>query len=330
MVAVHRGPAVESLHHGIAVVADADGRVAAHWGPPDLAVYPRSAIKPLQALALVETGAADAAAVTDAELALACASHAGTPAHSDLVAGWLGRLGLDAGALACGAHSPNDPAAAAALLTAGAAATPLHNNCSGKHAGMLTTACHQGEPLDGYTEREHPVQQRILGILEMMTAQDLGSAAVGRDGCSVPTVAVGLGGLAVAMAQMGDRRRLPDRRAAAAARICRAWAAHPDLIDGPGRTDSRLLRAFGGDILVKRGAEGVYCAAVPAAGLGVALKIADGATRAAAPALIAVLDHLGLVPAGAAAALAPLARPRLVNHRGVEVGLIAPAAGFPA
>ena len=330
MVAVRRGPLVESLHHGSAVVADAAGQVVAQWGAIDRPVYPRSAIKPLQALALVETGAADAFAVSEAELALACASHAGTPAHSGPVAGWLGRLGLDAGALACGAHPPNDADAARALWAAGAAPTALHNNCSGKHAGMLTTARHQGEPLEGYTEVAHPVQQRILGILEMMSGQDLRGAPVGRDGCSVPTVAMSLGGLAVAMAQMADRRRLPDRRAEAAARICRAWGAHPALIDGPGRTDSRLIGALGGAVLVKRGAEAVYCATVPEAGLGLALKIADGQTRAAAPALIAILCHLGLAPPAAAAALEPVARPRLFNHRGFEIGVIGPADGFPA
>ncbi len=329
MIAVHRGLGVESLHHGMAVVADANGRVVAHWGDVDQAVFPRSAIKPLQALALVETGAAAAFDVTDAELALACASHAGMALHTEAVAGWLDRLGLGPAALACGAHPPNDPETAAALIGAGAAPSALHNNCSGKHAGMLTTARHKGESLDGYTEIAHPVQQRILGILEMMTAQNLGSAPVGRDGCSVPTVAVPLGGLAVAMAALGDRRNLPDRRAEAAARVCRAWAAHPDLIHGPGYTDSRLNRAFAGEILVKRGAEGCYCAAMPAARLGLALKIADGASRAAAPALIAILAQLGLLAAPAQAAVADLAEPRLVNHRGLEVGRIAPAAGFP-
>jgi L-asparaginase II len=330
MIAVGRGRLTESLHHGAAVVADASGRVLAFWGDFERPVYPRSAIKPVQALALVETGAADALAVTPQELALASASHAGMPLHTEPVMAWLARLGLEEDALGCGIHPPGDAATAAALAAEGRPPSPRHNNCSGKHAGMLATARHKGEPLAGYTERPHPVQQRILGILETMTGLDLGDAPVGRDGCSVPTTAVSLGGLAVALARFADTRPLPDRRAEAVRRVRAAWAGHPALIDGPGRPDCRIIQATDGAVLTKTGAEGVRVACLPDAGLGVAVKIADGAARATAPALLAILGHLGMIEDAAAEALADLARPTLLNHRGFAVGEVAPAEGFPA
>jgi L-asparaginase II len=324
LVEVTRGPMAESLHRGAAVLADAGGRIHARWGEEGRLVYPRSAVKPIQAIPLVESGAADAFALTGEELALACASHNGEPAHVAAAAGLLARLGLGEHDLECGAHAPMHGPSADALIREGRAPSALHNNCSGKHGGFLATALHEGWPTAGYIGRSHPVQQRILGVLEQVTAQDLGSAPWGLDGCSIPTIAVSLGGLAVGMARMADPAGLPDRRAEAVLRIRKAWTTHPFFIAGSGRFDTAVIEATGGRVLVKVGAEGVYCACLPEEGLGLALKIDDGAGRAAEVALAAVLMRLGLGAGLEAFTTAPVA-----TRRGAPAGIIR-AAGPPA
>ncbi|NBB83744.1 MAG: asparaginase, partial [Alphaproteobacteria bacterium] len=292
-------------------------------------VYPRSAIKPLQAIPLVETGAADAFGLDDVEIALACASHDGEPDHVDRVRAWLDRIGVGEAALECGSHLPYHAATAEAMLRAGTAPTPACNNCSGKHAGFLTTAVHRGEPIADYIAPTHPVQQRVLGVLEAMCVQDLTAAPRGRDGCSIPTWAIPLGGLAVGMARMADPVELPDSRAEAVMRIRQAWGDQPFHVAGSERCDTAILRATGGRVLVKTGAEGVYCACLPDLGLGLALKIEDGAGRAAQRALIALLDHLGALDGADAGILAPWREPVLTNRRGFEIGAVRAAAGFP-
>ena len=330
LVEATRGPIAESRHRGIAVIADAKGRVLRHWGDFERPVYPRSAIMPLQAIPLVESGAADAHGVGDVELALACASHSGEPAHVERVSAWLARIGCTVDDLECGAHPPYDAAAAEALRRDGAEPTALHNNCSGKHAGFLTTALHNGEPTDGYRHFRHPVQQRILGVLEQMTGQDLSAAPRGLDGCSIPTIAVPLGGLAVAMARVADPTGLPDRRAEAVLRIRRAWGAQPYFVAGSGRFDTEIITATAGRALVKFGAEGVYCGCLPEQGLGIAVKIDDGAERASRVAMIALLRHAGALDDEAANALAAFARPAITSRRGFDAGEIRPAAALDA
>ncbi|MEQ8965759.1 MAG: asparaginase [Azospirillaceae bacterium] len=320
-----RGGAVESRHRGRAVVADRAGRVIARWGDVDAPCFPRSAVKPILALPLVESGAADAFGFDDADIALACGSHAGQPAHVERVAAILARLGLEPGHLACGGHSPFHGPSAEALIRAGRAPGPLHDNCSGKHAGMLATAVHLGEPVAGYAERTHPVQQRCLGVLEQLTVQDLGDAAWGRDGCAIPTYAVPLGGLAVAMARFADPIELPEPRAAAVERVRHAWGAEPFFVAGDGRIDTVAMAATGGRILTKGGAEGVHAAAVPEAGLGIALKIEDGAGRAAEVALVALLEGLGLLDTAALSALTAFRRPSVRTRNGLEAGALVPA-----
>lgn len=287
LVEVTRGNAVESRHRGAAVIVDVEGHVRAAWGDVEAPVFPRSAVKPFQALALVETGAADAFGVSEKELALACASHSGLPMHTEAVAAWLDRLGLAESDLACGPHPPMDPAFHVE--------TPcrLHNNCSGKHTGFLTLARHLGAPLVGYEKRHHALQQRMLGALEQMTGADLTDAPVGTDGCCIPTWAIPLGNLALAWARFGVPDGLPDARAAACRRLWAAMAAYPDMIAGPGRLCSQVIRASQGRIVAKVGAEGVYCAALPEYGLGLALKIDDGAKRGAEVAVAQLLHLIG-------------------------------------
>ncbi|HYC06170.1 MAG TPA: asparaginase [Azospirillaceae bacterium] len=320
MVEVTRGPMVESVHRGRAVVVDADGRVVASWGDMDSLVYPRSSNKSLQAIPLVESGAADRFGLSDAEIALACASHNGEPMHTETVAAWLARIGLSEADLECGAHLPYHPPVAEAMLARGERPSQLHNNCSGKHAGFLTTAVHKGEPTKGYVRYEHPVQQRILGVLEQVTGQDLSGAPWGVDGCSIPTIGIPIGALALGMARIADPRHLPDRRADAVTRIARAWGRHPEMVSGTDTFDTDFMRAVGSTVLTKAGAEGLSCAVLPEHGLGIAVKIEDGAGRAAGPAMAAVLRRLGVLPDHLWDAA--LAAPPIRNRAGLQVGEI--------
>lgn len=310
IIEVTRGDTVESRHLGHAVAVDGDGRVIAAWGEPDRPTFPRSAIKPVQALPLVESGAASAFALSDEELALAAASHSGEPCHTERVAGWLARLGLSESDLECGAHAP-----------AGAAAdgpwTRLHNNCSGKHAGFLTVARHLGVPTRGYVDRAHPVQRLVSAAIHDLTGTRPDTIPWGIDGCGIPTFALPLSGLARAMARLAAGA-LPAPRATAAATILAAMRTHPQLVAGTGRFDTIVMRTLP-DIIVKGGAEGCHAAIIPAKGWGVAVKIEDGAKRASEVAVLAVLRHLGVLDADT---LPDWQVQPVVNAAGKRVGVV--------
>ena len=329
-VEVTRGDTVESRHRACAVVPDASGTIVARWGDVEAPVFPRSAIKPIQALPLVETGAAERFGLSDAELALACASHAAEPMHIAVVGPWLARIGLGEADLECGVHLPSSEAAAIALLQGGGAQSQLHNNCSGKHTGFLTTAVHKGERPVGYIHLDHPVQQRVTRAIGEMAGVDMARAPVGIDGCSIPTLAIPLAALATAFARFADPSGLAPERAAAIQRIRAAMVARPEMISGTGRLCTRLVAASGGRIIAKTGAEGVYAAALPEAGLGVAVKADDGAHRAAEVTLIAVLRHLGALDDDLAAELAGFAEAPLVNRAGRHIGVVRTVPGWPA
>jgi len=301
LVEVTRGRITESLHRGRAAVVDASGRVVAAWGDIEAPVYPRSAVKPMQALALVESGAADAFGLDDTELTLACASHSAEPRHIEGISAWLARVGLTPQDLECGVQWPlrHEPTMAA-LIRAGEKPCPLHNNCSGKHTGMLTTALHLGAPTAGYVELEHPVQQRIMGILEQMCGVDLSDAPVARDGCSVPCFAMPLGNLARGMACFASPDQLPGHRIAGIRRISAAMIANPGLVEGEGRYASTLMAASSGRIIAKGGAEGVVCAALPDRGLGIAVKCDDGNARASHAIMTGVLREIDALRGGGA------------------------------
>lgn len=300
------GGAVESAHRGALAIVDADGRDVLVLGDVERPVFPRSAVKALQALPLVESGAAERFGLVDAELALACASHGGEPAHVATAAAMLAKAGLDAAALECGAHWPLHEGAQRALAAQGATPGALHNNCSGKHAGFVCLGCLMAaqagaEPrawLRGYVEPEHPVMREVGAALGAITSTDLARAPCGTDGCSIPTFGIALRSLALGFARFGSGASLSPGRAAAAARLRGAVAAAPEMVAGSGRFDSVVMRRLGARAFVKVGAEGVYCGALPEAGLGIALKIDDGATaRAAEVAMAAVLRAL-LLPQG--------------------------------
>ncbi|MHA1567116.1 MAG: asparaginase [Alphaproteobacteria bacterium] len=324
LVETTRGKMVESRHRGIAAVVDASGKVVLSWGDVETPVYARSAIKALQALPLIESGAADAFSLGDEELAMACASHGGEPIHVQTITAWLNSIGLSVDDLECGTHPPRYRPAAQALQAAGIKPSAVHNVCSGKHTAMLATARHLGEPIKGYAQFQHPVQQRILGLLEMMCGLDLSSAPCGIDGCSIPTIAIPLGNIALGMAKLADPTELPTARAAAASRICKAIAAAPHMIAGTGRFCTEVMQVTGSDAIIKTGAEGVFCGALPALGLGIALKIDDGATRASEVAMASILQRLGILDQARSARLANRLKVPLRNCNGIHVGDIRP------
>ena len=320
VVEVTRGNSVESRHLVSAVAVDTEGRVAFRAGDTGRPVYPRSAIKPLQALAMVESGAVEAFRVSQAEIALASASHAGEPVHIAAVAGWLERIGCTAADLECGAHLPSDATSARALLRAGEEPSALHNNCSGKHTGFLTLARHRGWPTAGYIGPAHPVQQTVLGILETMTGLDLTQAPRGTDGCGIPTIAIPLANMALAMARLADPEDQPERRRAACAQVRAAMTAEPAMVGGRQSACTRIISTTGGRALAKGGAEGVYCAALPEPGLGLALKVADGARRASEVAVAHLLRRFEAIGEAEAARLGELLEAPVVNRAGRVVG----------
>ena len=294
-VEVTRGGIVESRHRGSVAVVDVRGELQIGWGDVKEPVFPRSAIKALQALAYVEAGAVDAIAVTDEELSLMCASHGGEPRHVAGAAGVLSRLGLSEADLECGPHWPSHEERRPGARGVRRGSNQLHNNCSGKHSGMLALAKQLGAPTKGYIDVTHPVQQRILGVLEAMTGSDLTGAPWDRDGCSVPTWAVPLENLAYAFARFGNPDDLPEARRDAATRIRKAVLAHPFMVAGTGRYCTEMMDLLHGKVFLKTGAEGVFCAAVPEMGIGIALKCDDGATRGAEVMMTAVLEKIGAI-----------------------------------
>ncbi len=325
LVEVIRGSLLESEHRGRVAVIDADGNAVLRLGDVARPVFPRSAVKPLQALPLVETGAADRFGFGDEELAVASASHAGEPAHVALVEHMLARAGLDAAALVCGAHPPIHAPSAQALTRSGREPSALHNNCSGKHAGFLCVACAMEANPAGYADPAHPVQRAVKAAIEGIAGVALEDRSRAIDGCSVPTWALPLEKLAHGFARFGTGRGLDPHRAQAAARIRAACAANPYLVAGTGRFCTRVMAHFGGRVLVKGGAEGVLCGALPEAGLGIAVKCDDGTARAAEVVMATLISRLLALDDADRGALAPLVQPGLRNWNGVEVGVLRPS-----
>jgi L-asparaginase II len=319
LVEVLRGDRVESAHRGAVAVVDAEGARVLALGDIERPIYPRSAVKALQALPLLETGAADAFGLGDAELALACASHGGEPAQVEGVARMLARAGLEAAALECGAHWPSHLPSAHALARAGQSPSALHNNCSGKHAGILAAACAMGADPRGYVRKDHPVQRAVTAALADICDVELaGPPAV--DGCSIPTWPIALDKLALGFARFATGRALAPERARAAARLRAACAAEPYYVAGTGRFCTVAMQHFGARVFVKTGAEGVFCAALPEQGLGIAVKIDDGAGRASEAITAALIARLLPMEEPDGAFLERYARPILRNWNGIQVG----------
>ena len=318
---IWRGGLLESVHFGHAVICNESGEVVEAWGDPAARILPRSACKMVQALPLVESGAADAFGLTPRRLALACASHSAAAIQTREVESWLGDLGLTDGDLRCGAHEPFDREARDSLIRAGEAPRQAHNNCSGKHTGFLTLAKRLGAGAE-YVAPDHAVQRACLEAFESVTAEPSPGHAI--DGCSAPNFMTSLHGLARAMAFFAAAQDGADTRQSAAARLREAMIAHPEMIAGEGRACTMLMRACTEPVALKTGAEGVYAAILPQRRLGVALKAADGASRAAECAAAAILARLGALDAAHESARAFADAP-LRNWRGIEVGAIRPA-----
>lgn len=322
LIEIWRGGRRESLHRGHAVICDSRGVVEA-WGRPSQIVFPRSACKMVQALPLIESGAADTAGLSDRHLALACASHSGARMHVEAVDGWLGGLDLTEADLRCGCHMPRDGDEHRRLTCNDEAPCQLHNNCSGKHAGFLTLNRHlRGGP--DYVDPGHMVQHAVKAAFEEVTGEV--SPGFGIDGCSAPNWACSLEGLGRAMAAFASPGS--NRRGQAMERLVTAMRRHPELVAGEGRCCTALIRAARGRAVAKTGAEGVFLAILPDQGLGVAVKIVDGATRASEAAITAILLHLGVLDSADPVVDRYLRAP-IRNWRGIATGEIRTSAGFP-
>jgi L-asparaginase II len=313
LVELTRGGIVESQHRGAFAVAKANGTVVLSDGDIARPIFPRSAIKAFQCVPVIESGAADAFALTDEELALCCASHSGEAEHVRVASSILAKIGLEEKSFECGAHWPERMEDRAALISSRLEPSAIHNNCSGKHGGMLALARHLGVATAGYVDTDHPVQKTIAAAIDKYCSVSTQDAAMGIDGCSVPTWALPLENLAMGFARLlGGGNATGDR-------LARAVRAHPFMVAGTGKFDTRIMGAVP-RLFIKYGAEAVYCGAVPHAGLGFALKIDDGAQRAAEVAIAQVLCRLDCWTADEMAALDGFTRAILRNWRKIEVG----------
>lgn len=324
MVELWRGGLLESTHRGHAVICDETGQILQAWGDPGRVIFPRSSAKMMQALPLIESGAADAYGLSTAQLALACASHEGAHMHVDLAGSWLKDLGLAEGDLRCGSHEPMDRTERDRLISGQKRPCQLHNNCSGKHSGFLTVNKHIKGGSE-YIEMDHPLQKAIRTAIEEVGDEDI--SGWGIDGCSAPNFATSVGSIARAMSRYAVASETGSVRERAMFRLSRAMAKHPELVAGEGRACTELMRAMQGRVALKGGAEAVYVAILPDQKMGIALKIEDGNERASQAVLVALLIKVGALDAAH-----PLAQKRLPalqkNWRGFTTGELRLAEGF--
>ncbi|KGD85937.1 asparaginase [Rhizobium sp. YS-1r] len=319
-VEVTRGRLVESRHRGMGVVVDGDGKVVFSFGEAEAAVFPRSACKAMQALPLIESGAADAYGFGNVELALACSSHSGEDAHVATAAAMLAKAGRDDTALECGAHWSSDQNTLIHQARTIEKPTALHNNCSGKHSGFVCTCVHAGMEVKGYVEYDHPLQAEIRGTMEALTGAILGHQNCGTDGCSIPSYAVPLKGLAHGFAKMVTGSSLSPERARASRRLMEACMAEPFYVAGSNRACTKLMEVAPGKIFAKTGAEGVFVAALPDQGLAIAVKCEDGTTRAAEAMIFALISRYFERGGEVQTKLLFMANKSMRNWNGIHVG----------
>ena len=322
LVDVTRGPLVESVHRGRIAIVGRSGGIVAAVGDIDKPTYPRSAIKALQAVAMVESGAADRFGLSDLELALVCSSHNGEAAHVAAARSILKKAGADETLFECGAQMPARPDDVAILNRSDANPLAVHNNCSGKHAGFIALARQLGVDPAGYVEKDHPVQQRVAGVLAEMTGAAHAVDACGTDGCSIPTYAIPLTDLARGFWRFVTGEGLTEERAEACRRLYGACVSHPFLVAGTERFCTGVMEIFSGRVFVKTGAEGVFVAAFRDLGMAVALKIDDGATRAAEVAMAEVIAALVPMSDAETRAFERFRQPVLRNRNDREVGRV--------
>ncbi|MFC0245198.1 asparaginase [Falsochrobactrum ovis] len=328
LVEVFRGPVVESRHRGAIAVFDADGKRVFSLGDTDRPTFPRSAVKSIQALPLVESGAADAFGFDDADLAMACASHSGEEEHAEKARAMLSKAGLDASALECGSHWPFQQSVLIPMAQSGKQPTSLHNNCSGKHAGFLATCVHCGMETQNYVALGSQIQDMVRDVMSDVTGAAHDIDHCGTDGCSIPTYAVPLANIAHGFAKMATGVGLGANRAKAAQRLFKACMAEPYYVAGTKRACTELMRMAPGRIFVKTGAEGVFCGAVPELGLGFALKCDDGATRAAEAMVAILLSRMFHKEEELSTKLAEFSHVEMKNWNGITFGSISPSEIF--
>lgn len=329
MIEVTRGDFVESTHRGTVAVVDQDGRIKASWGDPMRPAFMRSSAKPFQALPLLDSGAAQEFRVRQDELALVCASHAGQERHLDVLSGLLQRVGVDESQLQCGVHQPHDKEAACELRAHGEGPTVLHNNCAGKHIGMLAACKHLGYPLEDYLSIDHPLQQRILGTLARLAQVEPEQIGLAIDGCSAPNFSIPIHAIALAYARLAAGKGEEGAPSSALAEIFNAMTQHPSLISGPEKFDALLMKAGQGDLLAKTGAEGVLAISLrgfESEGLGIAMKIWDGdkSGRARSAAALEILSQLGWLKDDQRAIVESVIPPEVKTRRGRKVGEVRP------
>ncbi len=320
LVNLWRGNAIESRHRGSVAVVQSDGQVLLSMGDVQHHIFPRSSIKFLQAIPFVESGAVEHFGLQDEHIALACASHNGEPAHVNLVASWLDKIGCSADDLECGATLPMHVGTSYELMETGQGPSRMHHNCSGKHLGMLSTCQHLGESKSNYRLYGHPAQHRWFDVLESMSSTRIAQLPWGYDGCGIPCLALPLHRIALAMARFADARSQSAERTAAIQRIQAAVTDHPYLVAGKERLCTDLMMGLAPKVLAKVGAEGCYTACIPEQGIGIALKMDDGQDRGARVALGAVLQKLGLLDKSSYQSLEDYLSPTLTNSRGDTVG----------
>ncbi|WII73744.1 asparaginase [Bdellovibrio sp. 22V] len=319
VVEVLRGPVVESLHQVMAVVVNELGHVKEYWGHPQFLTMPRSAIKMLQALPLIESGAAEKFGLDDKHIALACASHRGEKDHLAALSQWLEKVGIKESQYVCAPHLPYDEASALDMNRRGVKPTALCNNCAGKHAAIITTCLHLGEDPAGYEKYEHNAQKRLRKVLSETMKVDHSKVPHGIDGCGIPTYAVPLQAMAAGMSTFINSKEAPARKAAAE-RILRAVRSYPFYISGSDNFATAVIEKTQGRAIIKGGAEGVFCGVLPEKKVAFAIKASDGAGRAAQVAAATLLLQLGGLTEAEFKSLAKYTQPSVTNWKGDVVG----------
>lgn len=324
-IQVFRGDMVESAHLIHAAVVNRKQELVAYTGNPFRATFARSTAKPLQALAVLAEGALARWSMTAAEIALLCASHNGEPQHAQAVKHFLHKLGLDESALQCGIHPPLHEPTRLMVERSGMPLSPLYNNCSGKHMGMLALSVLLQADIHHYLDPDHPVQQRMLDVISALSSVPKAEIVLATDGCGVPVFGLPLDRLAYAYSQFGKPEQQSPSLQQASAAIIQALRQEPFYLAGSERFDTRLIEVTSGRLIGKMGVEGVFTLTLPDTGLAMAIKVEDGSERALYPAVVEILLQLNLLAKQELADLAAFHQPEIINHKGERVGSILPA-----
>jgi L-asparaginase II len=324
-VLVFRGEYLESTHTAHIAVVNHKGKLLYSCGDPYRLTFPRSSMKPFQAIPLLETGTADHFSYEPADISLSCASHSGEPFHRSRVLAILERIGQDEVALQCGTHIPRDLESYKSLIQEGKDLTPVFSNCSGKHSGMIATAVYMNEDVSSYREVNHPVQQRIVGSIADICGYPQEKINISVDGCGVPVHQLPLASIAFGFAQLANPEEVESKQRSQVLQTIRdAMMAHPEMVGGTNRFDTDLMSVFNGRVVAKSGAEGVLCFGDVETGTGIALKIEDGNGRATSAVAMEVLKQLGIGDEHVYSQLYDYIHPPVKNMREDQIGMIRP------